>query len=124
MIPRNSKQDGKYFYVWESSVTCAFYRGSIGDMGKHANANCGLQVNVHSNLKNLQGQKLRRDMKIHGELVTFNFHFPKIQDVINCIVFLGLVKMSMTPPNPLFFMLGDTKLFKIIKEQLYAFLGQ
>ena len=35
MILRNSKQDGNYFYVWESSLTCAFYRGSIGDMGKN-----------------------------------------------------------------------------------------
>ena len=31
------------------------------------------------NLKTWEGQKLRRNIKIHGELVISNFHFPKVE---------------------------------------------
>ena len=33
------------------------------------------------NAKNGKGQKIRRDIKMHGGLVMFNSHFPKIKNV-------------------------------------------
>ena len=33
-------------------------------------------------LKNGEGQKLRSNIKIHKELVSFDFHFPKIYNVL------------------------------------------
>ena len=42
------------------------------------------QVHFTLNLKNGKGQKLRRNIGVHGELVIFNFHFRKIEKRGDC----------------------------------------
>ena len=51
------------------------------------------------NLKNGKGPKLRRNIKIHGELIIINCNFPEFPKVFIFIFLGGLVEMSMTPRN-------------------------
>ena len=53
---------------------------------------------------NGKGQKLRSNIKIHGELVILNFHFPENQNVF--IFWFG----TMTPETSILDC-GSTKLF-------------
>ena len=61
-------------------------RGSIEKpiekSGNQAKQNRGLYAHFYSKSNFWEGQKLRRNIKIPGELVICNFHFPIIQTIL------------------------------------------
>ena len=75
----------------------------IENMTKQLWGVCKSILSLHS--EHWKGKKLRNNIKIRGELFTFNFHFPKMQDVFRCLqllvffwglpITLGLQQISM-----------------------------
>ena len=51
------------------------------------------------NFKNLKGQKLRRNIKIHRDLIFFIFHFPKTREVFIFMIW-GLMEIAGNPWKP------------------------
>ena len=57
-----------------------------------------LLIRIALGLKSGEGQKLCRNMEIHGELETSSFHFPRIPSR-HFLVFLGLPIINGVPTN-------------------------
>ena len=75
------------------------------------------QYHFYRKWKNGKGQKLR---KIHWELETFNFHFPKMSNVFTCINF-GFNGNATDPENPLFLTLDPLNYSKEFRRKPTSF---
>ena len=66
-------------------------------------------------IKNGKGKKLRRNIKIHGELVTFICHFPRFRKVF-IFVILRIRGSVHDPQKPLFLSLDTPDYSKSCKK--------
>ena len=82
------------------------HMGSIGKVGKHGKkTEIGVCRSIFTlNFKLRKAPKLRRNIKIHGELVVVNFHF---QELIKVFISMIVVPRGnfQDPQKPLFLIL-------------------
>ena len=67
-----------------------------------------------------KGRKLRRNIQIPGELVTFNFHVSKVGKVFIFMI-LGTRGHVNDPPNPLFLTLDTPNYSTYSKKHIIVF---
>ena len=70
--------------------------GHIKDMGKNAKHICGSANAFDSNSKEFRGNKIHKDIKIHGKLFTINFHFWENKKLFIFMIW-GLMEISGNP---------------------------
>ena len=81
------------------------YTPSIGDMVQYLTWVCQVPESIFTvHFKLWIAQKLLRIILLHGELVTFNFHFPKAQKVLISVSFGLSGHVHAPPPNQSLFL--------------------
>ena len=97
-----------------SSGALAVLKPSI-ELGKTPKFLGGLGLHFYLKFQIWKGQELRRIVPLFGELVTVNFHFPKIPKVIIFLIF-GFSGNDCDPQKPLVLVLESPNYLKQFKK--------